>query len=618
MFYETLHYSRDDVHSNHLRVQRATGDSDKEIIIHFLAYQKEFTLVLTPNDDSMGNKVRVHLVGSNGQRRTVDPDSLQREMYHGYVKGCPGSYVHGYIHDGVFDGVLHMENGTYHVEGAWKFYDGITPSQFHSIIYHEDDVKHHLDGNNSSYCGHQELLRKIQESAVPLNDNSRPIRSSHHRDKRVTPSGNTVCRLNLAVDYLFYTSVGSSSEVVTRNELSTILAEVNSIYSVTDFNFDRTADGVSFYVADITIYTSPNQPSSAYSQPSINVNSFLDLWSQENHDGFCLAMLLTYRDFQGGVLGLAWVAEPPGGNIGGVCTKRSRISSGERSLNTAIVTFLNFGRRQSRSVTIVTISHEFGHNFGSPHDPQQTGACSPGSSSGGNFIMFYSATDGSQPNNRKFSPCSVNSIRAVLESSRSDCFIPGANECGNGIVEAANNEECDCGDTTNRANCDMVDRCCDLNCKLLTTSECTPRGPTGANPCCSDQCSLIGASTVCQEESDCIREVRCNGRSPMCNVTTADYKEDGLICNSGSNTCLRGDCTGSICIVLSGQGTTVSECQCTGNDVQVCDVCCMRDGEQCMSTFELDGVNGTFRAAGRPCDDFKGYCAASVDGAPPQ
>ena len=48
---------------------------------------REFTLVLTPNDDSMGNKVRVHLVGSNGQRRTVDPDSLQREMYHGYVKG---------------------------------------------------------------------------------------------------------------------------------------------------------------------------------------------------------------------------------------------------------------------------------------------------------------------------------------------------------------------------------------------------------------------------------------------------------------------------------------------------------------------------------------------------
>ena len=133
-------------------------------------------------------------------------------------------------------------------------------------------------------------------------------------------------------------------------------------------------------------------------------------------------MLMTYRDFSGGVLGLAWVAEPPGGNIGGVCTPRARLSSGERSLNTAIVTQLNFGLRQSRSVVIVTVSHELGHNFGSPHDPQND-VCSPGSGGGGNFIMYFSATDGSQTNNKKFSVCSINSIRAVLESSRSGCFI---------------------------------------------------------------------------------------------------------------------------------------------------------------------------------------------------
>ena len=54
----------------------------------------------------------------------------------------------------------------------------------------------------------------------------------------------------------------------------------------------------------------------------------------------------------------------------------------------------------------------------------------------------------------------------------------GANVCGNGIVESGNDEECDCGDhNNNRAACDMVDRCCDFNCKIRnepgSTFQCT-------------------------------------------------------------------------------------------------------------------------------------------------
>ena len=74
---------------------------------------------------------------------------------------------------------------------------------------------------------------------------------------------------------------------------------------------------------------------------------------------------MTIRDFDGGVLGLAWVAQPPGGSSGGICQERIDLSVGSRSLNTAIVTYLNYGSRQPRTVASITIAHEFGHNFGS-------------------------------------------------------------------------------------------------------------------------------------------------------------------------------------------------------------------------------------------------------------
>lgn len=65
------------------------------------------------------------------------------------------------------------------------------------------------------------------------------------------------------------------------------------------------------------------------------------------------------------MLGLAWVAQPPGGSSGGICEGRVRLSVGERSLNTAIVSYLNYGSRQPRGVVTITVAHEFGHNFGS-------------------------------------------------------------------------------------------------------------------------------------------------------------------------------------------------------------------------------------------------------------
>lgn len=191
--------------------------------------------------------------------------------------------------------------------------------------------------------------------------------------------------------------------------------------------------------------------------------------------------MFTYRDFTGGTLGLAWVASASGAS-GGICEKYKTYTetiggmyqSTKRSLNTGIITFVNYNSRVPPKVSQLTLAHEIGHNFGSPviilifkliviqlfnifqHDyPPE---CQPGGLNG-NFIMFASATSGDRPNNSKFSSCSIGNISKVLDAiednKKRNCFTKSEGAfCGNKIVEAG--EECDCG--YNEMEC--KDKCC--------------------------------------------------------------------------------------------------------------------------------------------------------------
>lgn len=86
----------------------------------------------------------------------------------------------------------------------------------------------------------------------------------------------------------------------------------------------------------------------------IGVEAFLGFHSDGDFNRFCLAYRFTNRDFDGGVLGLAYVASR--GSAGGIC---------DSNLNTGIVTILNYRRRVPTQVTVLTTAHEAGHNFGS-------------------------------------------------------------------------------------------------------------------------------------------------------------------------------------------------------------------------------------------------------------
>lgn len=62
----------------------------------------------------------------------------------------------------------------------------------------------------------------------------------------------------------------------------------------------------------INTTTDEKDRSNPFRFANIGVEKFLELNSEQNHDDYCLAYVFTDRDFDDGVLGLAWVGAPSG------------------------------------------------------------------------------------------------------------------------------------------------------------------------------------------------------------------------------------------------------------------------------------------------------------------
>ena len=218
--------------------------------------------------------------------------------------------MHGHVRDGVFDGeVVNGFKEKYHIETADKYFK--EKKEFHSVIYSDQDVLFQVEGKQSAGCAaKKELLRKmeqLQATAKPIQkkpstneDITTTTFTSHFNRKRSlekrtkTVSGGRFCPVFIAADHLFVSNIGGGSDSSSIAEIASIFSSVQEIYISADFDEDGSPDKIVPVLVKTELFTSSSH-NGLFSDSNIEVSSYLDRWSQIDHDDFCLALLLTYR-----------------------------------------------------------------------------------------------------------------------------------------------------------------------------------------------------------------------------------------------------------------------------------------------------------------------------------
>ncbi|KAH9495571.1 hypothetical protein Btru_013628, partial [Bulinus truncatus] len=312
---------------------------------------------------------------------------------------------------------------------------------------------------------------------------------------------------------------------------------------------------------------------------------------------FCLAHLFTHRKFEGGVLGLAYIASPRKFSTGGIC---SLLGSTKIAYNTGFSSTMNTkGNNMLTQEAVLVTAH--GHNWGSEHDAE-TNECAPSSFNKGRFLMYPYAVSGYDENNDV-------GYRANVPL------------CGNGIIDK--DEQCDSGGL----GISGIDPCCDSNCKFKGNAKCSPVN----SECCRD-CQMAPRDMICRGASkeQCLESAQCSfghsGYSYVCPASkpVPDFPETPCMDSKiGTNLqpTFHNPSIADPVLPLEGlkrdkgvckKGVCLSYCQRHINGSKPCR--CTKSGEECLRCCHLPGkvcqsVNATdFLSDGRPCS--YGYCEA--------
>lgn len=123
----------------------------------------------------------------------------------------------------------------------------------------------------------------------------------------------------------------------------------------------------------------------------------------------------------------------------------------------------------------------------------------------------------------------------------------------------------------------------------------------------------LSQNQQCRSESECSFKSYCDGRTPEC--PNSRPKDNKTSCNEGTQLCINGECTGSICLNWNMQECFLTSATTTSIDKRrLCELACKNGSdESCRSTSEfarLVGLpeGGISLRPGSPCDNYQGYC----------
>ncbi|XP_013383117.1 ADAM 17-like protease isoform X2 [Lingula anatina] len=603
-YFETLHH-RDFSHVIHRRSLHTQTPSHREVA--FSALGRRFHLFLQSQRGLLSPGFQAYAVDGAGKKKTisVDPD----EVYSGYVEGEPDSSVLAYFEDKDLSATIKTPEDTYVIEPSWRH---LSKSENYSMIaYRGSDMekefnKEHPNHIGSQFCG---AIKEGWNDTDTNEEDADKDDDTASRAKRQTTFTRRRCPLLLVADYKFYEEMGRGAEEEmgglkrTTTYLIALIARVNHIYRNTSFDG---LDDFGFEIKEVRVHetaTVPSDPKRLHYNMDIqkalkrqwDTRELLEVFGRDaTFRDFCLAHLFTFQSFSGGVLGLAYIGSRRRGTLGGVCSKAYYKGGADMFLNTGWSSAKN--RNNERILTqeadLVT-AHEFGHNWGSEHDPDSE-ECSPNAFNGGKHIMYTYSVSGYEKNNKIFSPCSKRAMGEVLRAKSASCFVePSQSYCGNYIREE--NEECDAGLEGKSG----TDHCCTESCTLRQGAQCSHIN----HACCTHQCVIAGPTQLCEARPDvnlaCEKNAYCNGLDKDC--PPPPKKDNGDPCFD------RGKCKNGRCQPFC-ETLTPSQIPCVCDKVEdSCLWCCQANSSAECVPF----VNQTTKLMldlpdGKPC--LQGYC----------